>query len=222
MSTTLHFDRRGINQPCARLCHGKKPAWIYKQHGGASMLKIMVRHKLSLAAVWALSMTGTSAHGDVIHACVLRTTAALRIIDANKSCSRNERAIQWDQIGPAGPAGPAGFAGPAGPTGLAGPAGPAGLRDPLGQPARPDRRARRVTPARHRQFGSSPVRIAFAAETTKSWLVLFARAARPTERSARLPAPQQPGYVCVGDLCSNMRTRRRKPPDSSHALITVF
>jgi hypothetical protein len=36
---------------------------------------------------------------------------------------------------------------------------------------------------------------------------LFARAARPTERSARLPAPQQPGYVYVGDLCSNMRTR---------------
>jgi hypothetical protein len=54
--------------------------------------------------------------------------------------------------------------------------------------------------------------IAFAAETTKSWLVLFARAARPTERSARLPAPQQRGYVYVGDLCSNMRTRRRKPP----------
>jgi len=40
--------------------------------------------------------------------------------------------------------------------------------------------------------------IAFAAETTKSWLVLFARAARPTERSARLPAPQQRGYVYVG------------------------
>src|SRR5512133_2261795 len=109
MSTTLHFDRLGINQPCARL------AWIYKQHGGASMH--MVRHKLALAAVWALSMTGTSAHGDIIHACVLRTTGALRIIDANKSCSPNERAIQWDQIGPAGPAGPAGSAGPAGPTG---------------------------------------------------------------------------------------------------------
>jgi hypothetical protein len=121
------------------------------------MLKIIVRHKLALAAVWALSMTGTSAHGDIIHACVLRTTGALRIMDANKSCAPNERRIQWDQIGPAGPAGPAGSAGPAGPTGLAGPAGPAGpvgptdsldppdprdLRDPLGQPARQDRRAR--------------------------------------------------------------------------------
>jgi hypothetical protein len=79
-------------------------------------------------------------------------------------------------------------------------------RAPLAQPARPDRRARRVTPARHRQFGSSPVRIAFAAETTKSWLVLFARAVRPTERSARLPARQQPGYVYVGDLGHRVAT----------------
>jgi hypothetical protein len=63
------------------------------------MLKIMVRHKLAFAAVWALSMTGTSAHGDIIHACVLQTTGALRIIDANKGCAPNERRIQWDQIG---------------------------------------------------------------------------------------------------------------------------
>ena len=190
------------------------------------MLKIIVRHKLALAAVWALCMTGTSAHGDIIHGCVLRTTGALRIIDANKSCAPNERRIQWDQIGPAGPAGPAGSAGPAGPTGLAGPAGPVGptglagpagpvgptdsldLRDPLG--------LRRPGPCGTR-WASRPGRtggpeIAFAAATTKSWLVLFAQAARPTERSARLPAPQQRGYVYVGDLCSNMRTRRRKPP----------
>ena len=51
----------------------------------------------------------------------------------------------------------------------------------LARPARPDRRARRVTPARHRQFASSLVQIALAAETTKSWPVLFARAVRSTE-----------------------------------------
>jgi hypothetical protein len=96
---------------------------------------------------------------------------------------------------------------PRDPLGLRDSLDPPDPRDPLGQPARPDRRARRVTPARHRQFGSSPVRIAFAAETTKSWLVLFARAARPTERSARLPAPQRPGYVYVGDL----GRRQQKP-----------
>ena len=63
------------------------------------MLKIMVRLKLALAAGWALFMIGMSAHGDVIHACVLPTTGSLRIIDANKSCAANERAIKWDQIG---------------------------------------------------------------------------------------------------------------------------
>ena len=77
---------------------------------------------------------------------------------------------------------------------------------------RPDRRAplarpaRRVTPARHRQFASSPVRIAFAAETTKSSLVLFARAVRPTERSARRPARHQPVYVHVDDLGHRVAT----------------
>src|SRR5262245_1828319 len=109
----------------------------YKQHGGASMLKVMVRLKLALAAVWALSMTGTNAHGDIIRACVLRTTGALRIIDANKSCSPNERAIEWGQIGPPGPAGPAGPTGLAGPARPVGPAGPPGPAGPKGDPGPP-------------------------------------------------------------------------------------
>ena len=71
---------------------------------------------------------------------------------------------------------------------------------PLAHSAPPDQLARRVTPARHRQFALSRVRIAFAAETAKSWLVLFARAVRPTERSARRLARQQPVYVYGGDL----------------------
>jgi hypothetical protein len=76
----------------------------------------------------------------------------------------------------------------------------------LARPARPDRRVRRVTPALHRQFASSLVRIAFAAETTKSWLVLFARAARPTERSARRLARQRPVYVYVDNLDHRVAT----------------
>ena len=72
-----------------------------------------------------------------------------------------------------------------------------GRKAPL---APPDQLARRVTPARHRQFASSPVRIAFAAETTKSWRALFARAARPTEPSARRRARQQLVYARVDDL----------------------
>jgi hypothetical protein len=74
-----------------------------------------------------------------------------------------------------------------------------GRKGPLAHPARPDRQVRRVTPAHHQQFASSLVRMAFAAETTKSLLVLFARAVGPTERSARPLARQQPVYVYVGD-----------------------
>jgi len=85
---------------------------------------------------------------------------------------------------------------------------PAANVDRRDRRAPPDRLARRVTPARHRQFASSPVRIAFAAATTKSWLVLFARAVRPTERSARRPARQQPVYVYVGDLGHRVATSR--------------
>jgi hypothetical protein len=79
-------------------------------------------------------------------------------------------------------------------------ADPQGLRAPLARPARQDRQARRATPARHLQFASSPVPIAFGAEMTKSWLVLFARAARLMERNARRLARQQPVYVYGGDL----------------------
>jgi hypothetical protein len=75
-----------------------------------------------------------------------------------------------------------------------------GRKVPLAHPAPPDQLARRVTLARHRQFAWSLARITFAAETTKSWLVLFARAVRPTERSARPLARQQLVYAYVDDL----------------------
>jgi hypothetical protein len=102
--------------------------------------------------------------------------------------------------GPVGPQGPQGEAGSQGPVGPAGERGPPGPQGPLAPLDPPDHLARRVTPARHRQFASSPVRIAFAAETTKSWRALFARAARPTEPSARRRARQQLVYARVDDL----------------------
>jgi hypothetical protein len=42
---------------------------------------------------------------------------------------------------------------------------------------------------------------------TKSWLVSFARAARPRERNARRLARQQPVYVYGGDLVGAARMR---------------
>jgi len=77
-----------------------------------------------------------------------------------------------------------------------------GRKAPLVHPVPPDQEARRVTPVQHRQFASSRVRIALPAETTKSWPVSFARAVRPTERSARPLERQQLVYAYVGDISS--------------------
>jgi hypothetical protein len=82
-----------------------------------------------------------------------------------------------------------------------------GRRASLAHLAPPDKRAQRVTPPPHRQFAWSPGRIAFAAQTTKSWLVLSARAVQSTERSARRLARQQPVYVYVGDLAAALHHR---------------
>src|SRR5258706_11362212 len=56
----------------------------------------------------------------------------LRLIDAGDSCGSNEIKVQWNVVGPQGPAGPAGAQGPAGATGAQGPAGAAGAQGPAG------------------------------------------------------------------------------------------
>ena len=72
---------------------------------------------------------------DVVHACAGKKDGRLRTVDAGSKCKRNERALQWNVQGPAGPAGaqgPAGSAGPIGPAGAVGPAGPVGAAGPAG------------------------------------------------------------------------------------------
>lgn len=73
-------------------------------------------------AVWA---SIPQANG-VIKACYNPSAAYLRVIDPalGQTCTSSERALDWNQTGPAGPTGPQG---PAGPTGPQGPAGPAGV-----------------------------------------------------------------------------------------------
>lgn len=75
-------------------------------------------------AAWAVTSTGAT-----IHACVKRHGGALRIA---RHCSRRERALNWNQIGPPGAKGAKGATGPRGPTGktvLQGPTGPVGPSD---------------------------------------------------------------------------------------------
>src|SRR5262245_24355766 len=76
----------------------------------------------------------------VIHACLNKSTGALRVVDPETtSCRTSEVALEWSQLGPEGPEGPEGPPGPQGVPGPQGPAGPRGLQGvpgPLG-PAGP-------------------------------------------------------------------------------------
>src|SRR4051812_6524899 len=66
----------------------------------------------------------------VIHGCYERESGHLRIIDATqKDCKGHEVAIEWNQVGPQGPAG---AVGPQGAVGAMGPAGPIGLPGAVG------------------------------------------------------------------------------------------
>ena len=99
-----------------------------------------------------------------------------------------------------------------------------GRKVPRVHPAPPDQLARRATPAQHRQFASSRVRIALAAETTKSWPVSCAQAARAMERSARPLERQQLVYAYVVDLSSpdHALTRRHGIRFDGALLFAIF
>jgi hypothetical protein len=62
--------------------------------------------------------------GAVYRGCVDKTNGTLRVSD---TCRTDERAITWNETGPAGPQGEAGLPGPQGPKGDTGPQGPAGV-----------------------------------------------------------------------------------------------
>src|SRR5580765_1095075 len=69
---------------------------------------------------------------DVIHACAQKHGGRLRALAAGAKCKKGERALDWNEQGPAGPAGSPGQAGSVGPAGPIGPAGPAGAAGPTG------------------------------------------------------------------------------------------
>ena len=107
-----------------------------------------VRRILTAAGVTALLAGGAAIYGSipgasgVITACYKKSGGALRVIDAARDrCDpNNEVALEWNQIGPQGPAGPIGPQGPAGPQGpqgfqgVPGPQGPVGPQGPAGPP----------------------------------------------------------------------------------------
>src|ERR671928_1701294 len=92
----------------------------------------VARTRTVLATATAVLVTGgiaaaSSVSDGTINACV--KNGDVRIVGSTSDCKKNEKALTWNQRGPAGPKGergPKGEAGPAGPKGEARAAGPAG------------------------------------------------------------------------------------------------
>jgi hypothetical protein len=81
----------------------------------------------SLLCVTAMS----GAQASTIKACVANIGGATRI-PQNETCLAVEHALQWNEVGPAGPPGATGPQGPVGPAGPQGPTGPQGATGATG------------------------------------------------------------------------------------------
>jgi hypothetical protein len=91
----------------------------------------------TLALVFAMGGGAYAAlapvHDGVIHGCVRRSSGALRVVRVGTRCGRRERALAFNQRGPAGPRGATGARGPAGRTGATGKTGPPGKTGAAGR-----------------------------------------------------------------------------------------
>jgi hypothetical protein len=73
----------------------------------------------------ALAASGGFSSGGTLKACA-NEEGVIRLLKAGKSCKKGQKAVSWNEVGPAGAKGAAGSAGSAGPTGATGPAGAKG------------------------------------------------------------------------------------------------
>jgi hypothetical protein len=77
------------------------------------------------------AVTGTGERAEsAINGCVSKQTGVLRVIKPGKKCAKGEKAISWNEAGPAGAAGVPGATGAAGPSGAPGPTGAPGADGP--------------------------------------------------------------------------------------------
>jgi type VI secretion system secreted protein Hcp len=91
------------------------------RHSPKRVLKIALPTIAALGAGAAIGVAAIPSADGTIHACVATSDGAVRIIDTEAGATCNagsEKAIDWNQRGPAGPAGPAGPTGPQGDTGV--------------------------------------------------------------------------------------------------------
>jgi hypothetical protein len=82
-----------------------------------------------IAASAGIAAAASSAGGPLIHACANKRTGALRLATR---CKRNERHVDWEEIGPVGPKGSRGSTGSRGAAGATGATGATGVTGPVG------------------------------------------------------------------------------------------
>ena len=82
-----------------------------------------------VAAAFAGGAYALGSRGGTITTCVHRHGGGLYVA---RRCSKHDKKLSWNTVGPTGAAGPTGPAGPAGPDGAKGDAGPTGPQGPTG------------------------------------------------------------------------------------------
>lgn len=89
---------------------------------------------VGLGSITTASAAQTAAPGDVVYACVNKTTRYARIVNANAKCRKTETPFSWGGQGQTTVSGPGaqGATGPRGPQGAKGDTGPAGQPGPVG------------------------------------------------------------------------------------------
>lgn len=75
----------------------------------------------------AVAATGGFSSGGTLKACV-NEEGAIRLLKVGKGCKKGQKAVSWNETGPAGAKGAAGAAGPAGASGPAGAKGTDGAK----------------------------------------------------------------------------------------------
>src|SRR5262245_26671925 len=94
--------------------------------------KILVALAVATVALAGAAVAAIPGKDGVIHACRKVDGGAVRAVARASACRSSERALAWNQRGPAGPAGQAGPAGAQGPAGAKGATGATGPQGPAG------------------------------------------------------------------------------------------
>ena len=150
-----------------------RPAFRRQVHS-----RLLVRIGVVSALLAAAAGAGSLAYAtilvnqSVIHGCAAQSNGALRLA---AKCGKNERAVTWNNTGPAGARGATGLQGPAGSQGAAGATGATGATGAAG--------------VNRDIIGGGDGGCGTLAGPATDWVGMFGAACESTEAEAQLPMP---------------------------------